>query len=76
MMVSFLYCLIRISEHGGGSGTSGQLGERGIRRMPVKVLLQWQFRILTQNYEMYFMNLTLLSISSDVYMEFVAGPVF
>ena len=58
----FLYCLIRISEHSGGSGASGQLGQRGIRRMSVKVLLEWQFRILTQNYEMYFMNLTLLSI--------------
>ena len=44
-------CLIRISEHGGSSGTSGQLGERGIRRMSVKVLLEWQFRILTQNDE-------------------------
>ena len=61
-MMSVSNCLIRISEHGGGSGTSGQLGERGIRRMSVKVLLEWQFRILTQNDEMYFMNLTVLSI--------------
>ena len=62
MMMSVSSCLIRISEHGGGSGTSGQLGQRGIRRMSVKVLLEWQFRILTQNDEMYFMNLTLLII--------------
>ena len=52
MMMSVSYCLIRISEHCGCSGTSGQLGQRGIRGMSVKVLSEWQFRILTQNYEM------------------------